>query len=251
MPIPEYLRKHREQSEMTVEQVADRLGVPEYMVRFMEEPMAPNAELEKLLAEALDISEKEFRGEVKRPTREERQDARATYPHIRAFMLDPSRCETPAEARSLFGDQPLSLSEHNLILYLSTNALYNFCNTNYSVFEFDEYLFKIHTPLLARLEKTLEAGGGSAEEREERLNAARSNVFACDTIENIAVHIFDSFAAEFEKKLTQGESGFEEETGLPFMWRVDRELMRMEIKAPDGTVRDTIRLLDVKSRKQG
>jgi len=251
MSIAEMMRKNREESQMTLEQVADKLGVPEYLVKYLEDPSAPNPELEEVLAEALAISTREFRGEVRRPTKEERQDARATYPNLRKFLIDPERCENPAEARELFGDQPLSLPEHNLLLYLSTNALNFFCTTNRSSFEFDKYLFNMHASLLARLEKSLESSDLSAEQKEERRAAGQADVFACESMENIAVLICDRFAAEFEKKLTQGEHGYEEEVGLPFRWRADKELMRIDIRSTAGKVLDTICLLDVKTRKKG
>jgi len=72
MSIAEMMRKNREESQMTLEQVADKLGVPEYLVKYLEDPSAPNPELEEVLAEALAISTREFRGEVRRPTKEER-----------------------------------------------------------------------------------------------------------------------------------------------------------------------------------
>lgn len=250
MSIPELFRKNRVESELTIEQVADRLGVPEFVVKFIEEPTAANSELEEVLSQALGISTGEFRGEVRRPTKDERQDARATYPQVRQFVIDRTRCENPEVARELFGDQPLSLPEHNLLLYMSTNALYLFCESNTSAFAFDEYLFKLHSALLARLERHLDSSSIPEAEKEERRTAGRANVFACESIENIAVLVFDSFAAELEKKLADGQKGWEAEAGLPFTWRVDRELMQIEICGPKGDVKDTLRLLDVKTRRQ-
>ncbi len=250
MPIAELLRKNREESQLTREQLADKLGVPLFLVTYLEEPNGDNPELEKVLAEALGITPKVFRGEASRPTKEELQDANAKYKAIRTYIIDPSRCENPEVARALFGDQPLSLPEQNLILYMATLALYNFCTNNYSSFAFDKYLFKLHGPLLQRLEKQLDAMGVSAEQREERLAAGRANVFSCEGPEDIAVLVFDSFAAELEERLENADTSFADDVGMPFTWYVDKEMMRIEIHEPDGSVRDTIKLLDASKRKR-
>lgn len=250
MPIAELLKKNREESKVTREQLADKLGVPLFLVTYLEEPDGENPELEKVLAEALGITTKVFRGEASRPTREELQDSKARYKAIRGYIIDPSRCENPDIARELFGDQPLSLPEQNLILYMATLSLYNFCTNNYSSFAFEKYLFKLHGPLLQRLERQLDAMGISAEQREERLTAGRANVFSCESPENIAVLIFDNFAAELDERLENGDATFAEDIGMPFTWFVDKEMMRIEIHGPDGGVRDTIKLLDASKRRR-
>ncbi|MBD3243625.1 MAG: hypothetical protein GF331_23750 [Chitinivibrionales bacterium] len=250
MPLAERLRKNREESDISREQLADKLGVPLFLVDYLEEPESDNPELEKVLAEAMGITVKMFRGEAHRPTKEELQDTKARYKAIRSYVIDPSRCENPDVARELFGDQPLSLPEQNLMLYMATLALYNFCTNNYSSFALDKYLFRLHAPLLQRLEKQLDAQGVSGEEREERLAAGRANVFACESPENIAVLVFDNFAAELDERLENGDTTFAEDVGMPFTWFVDKEMMRIEIHEPDGGVRDTIKLLDASKRKR-
>jgi transcriptional regulator with XRE-family HTH domain len=248
MSIATLLRQNREESQMTREQLADKLGVPEYLVKYLEEPDADNDELEKILAEGLGITLKEFRGEVHRPTREELQDARATYAAFRTYIIAPERCVNPPDARELLGDAPLSMAEQNLLVYMATIALYTFCDVNYSSFSFDEYVFGKHAMLLERLEKSLASSGASAQEKEERMVAGRANVFACESIENIAVAILDSFAAELEEKLVQGDLQFEKDIGMPFTWYADRDMKRIEIRGPEGEVRDTLKLVDAARR---
>ena len=55
MSIAERLKHNREESDMTVEQVADKLGVPDYLVKYLEDPDGDNPELEVILAEAVGV----------------------------------------------------------------------------------------------------------------------------------------------------------------------------------------------------
>jgi hypothetical protein len=98
------------------------------------------------------------------------------------------------------------------------------------------------------LEKELAGSAISAEEKEERLSNARGNVFACDSIENIAIRVVEPFAVEMEQKLAAGAYDFKDDLNLPFTWNIDETLMKIEIKGSDGLVRDTLKLLDVKKR---
>lgn len=250
MALADMLRRNREESEVSIEELADKLGVPGYLVTYLEDPDAPNPELEKILAEALGISVEMFRGEERRPSKEEVQDRKATYPAIRAFLFDPARCVNPPEARTLLSDSGLPAVEQNLLVYMATMALYHFCDENYSSFSFDTYVFSKHASLLKRLTRSLADGSLSDEEKEERLAAGRANVFSCDSIENIAVMILEDFAAELEVKLAQDQHDFEEEVGMPWQWYADLEVKRIEVRAPDGRVRETLKLIDASKRTQ-
>lgn len=163
--------------------------------------------------------------------------------------MRPDRCLTPEAACEFFEEKSVSLPEKNLLLYLSTTALYNFCDTDISAFSFDEYLFKLHDKLYAKFEKDLHSLSLSEEEKEEMLDAARSNVFACDTIQNIAIRVLNPFVYEFEEKLSKGNTDFHEDIEMPFKWDVDKELMRIRILNFDESLRDEINMLDVKERK--
>jgi hypothetical protein len=172
----------------------------------------------------------------------------ARYPKVRAFLLD-SLCLNPVKAAPLFNESDFPLSERNLVLYLSTNALYHFCNTNTSHFAFDEYLFSLHVKLLAKFESDLALERLSHEEQEEQLREARGNIFCCERIENIAVMVVERFAEELERKLGKGISDFNEDLLLPLKWEIDEALMKIRIREPAGPLRDEIKLLDVKAIK--
>jgi len=251
MSIAANLRSNREESKMSVEELADRLGIPEYLVRYMEEPDKEYPELEEVLAEALEISVKEFRGEVRRPTAEEKQDAKATYKAIRALIIDPARCENPPVAREFFGEHAFSEVERSLVQHMATKALYRFCTENCTSFSFDQYLFRRHSELFERLERSLsKAKDLTDEEREERLNCGHADLFACDSMENIAAMILDEFVVELEEKLASGVSGLAVEIGFPLAWNVDKEKGALQIKDIGGRVRKTVSLSgDVASPK--
>jgi len=255
MPLAEMLRKNREEKGMTHSDLAKKLSVPVDIIVYLEDTASGEKKLIELLSKALEITPQIFKGEVpfkpKEPTEEEKRTAAiksATFPRIRQFILDPQKCENIQKAFELFGNQSLSLPEKNVILYLSTTALYHFCDTNTSNFAFDKYLFKLHGILLAEFEKGLEKMGLSSQEKEDRLGNARSNIFACDSIENIAIRVVDQFAEELEKKLAESICDFEEDLNLPFKWGINETLMKIEIKDKNGKIKDYIKLLDVKER---
>ncbi len=257
MSLAEMLKKSRELKEVSKQDLAKALSIPTTIVSYLEEAEKFQDELISLLASALEIPVDVFKGEATleppEPTEEELKEAivkKAKYPYIRAYILDPEICVNPEAAMKLFGDQELSLAEQNVILYLSTTALYHFCDTNYSSFAFDTYLFKLHGTLLKKFEEDLKHLSLSAEEREERLGNARANVFSCDTIENIAIHVFKQFAEEMEQKLAEEVHDFKEDLDLPMTWNVDDKLMKIEIVDSKGTIRDEIKLLDVKERNK-
>ncbi|GAF94366.1 unnamed protein product, partial [marine sediment metagenome] len=240
---------------ITQEDLAKTLSVPVDIITFLEDPVEGEARIVELLAGGLGITPEVFKGELppepKEPTEEEKKEAvvkNARFPNIRQFILDPSRCENPEKALELFGNQELSLAEKNVILYLSTTALYSFCDTNTSSFAFDEYLFKLHGPLLAEFEKELQGMNISTEEKEDRLGNARSNIFACDTVENIAIRVVEQFAGEMEEKISNSIYDFEDDLDMPFLWNIDETLMKIDIKDQNGTVKDQIKLLDVRER---
>lgn len=255
MSVAEMLKKSREEKGITQEDLAKTLSVPVDIVTFLEEPISSEESIIALLASALDITPEVFRGEVPpehEVSKEEKKKIevlkKAKYPKIREFIMDPSRCEDLSKALEIFGDQELSLAERNVILYLSTTALYHFCDTNTSSFAFDEYLFKLHGELVSEFEKGLQSLNLSAEEKEERLGNARGNVFACDSMENIAIRVLGQFAEEMEQKLDGEIHDFEEDLDIPFLWGVNETLMKIEIKDENGNVKDEIKLLDVKEK---
>ncbi len=256
MTVAEMLKNNREAAGISLEDLAKKLSLPIDILTYIEDPVTGEAKIIDLLAGGLETTPEVFKGEVPpepaKPTEEEIKAAvikNARFPKIREFILDASRCENPEKAIEIFNNQALSLAEKNVILYLSTTALYNFCNTNTSNFAFDEYLFKLHGPLLTRFEKELQGMDLSAEEKEDRLGNARSNIFACDSIKNIAIRVVEQFAVEMEEKLASNIEDFEDDLDLPFLWNIDDTLMKIEIKDRNGRVKDQIRLLDVKEKE--
>jgi len=255
MPLAEMLKKIRKEKGVSSADLAKKLSVPVDIIAYLEDPVSGEKKLIELLSKALEITPQIFTGEVplkpKEPTEEEKRAAAvksAKFPHIRQFILDPQRCENAVKASELFGAQPLSLPEKNVILYLSTTALYHFCDTNTSSFSFDRYLFKLHGILLAEFEKALDKMGLSAQEKDDRLGNARSNIFATDSMENIAIRVVDQFAEQLEKKLADNRFDFEEDLNVPFKWGINETLMKIEIKDTNGVIKDYIKLLDVKER---
>lgn len=253
--IAQLLKKNRETAGISLEELAKKLSIPFDILAYIEDPVAAEAKIVNLLSTALGISPSVFKGEKpskpKEPTSEEKQAIlvqNALFPNIRKFILDPSFCETPDIACKLFGNEKLTLAEKNVILYLSTTALYNFCDTNSSSFAFDLYLFKLHAPLLARFEKELESLNLSAEEKQDRLDNARGNIFACDTMENIAIRVLEPFTLEMEEKLKNHILDFNHDLDLPGKWRIDETLLRIEIKDTHGNIKHVIKLLDVKGK---
>lgn len=255
MSVTEMLKKNREEKGITQEELAKKLSVPVDIITFLEDPVISEESIINLLSKALDITPEVFKGEAPPEPeipKEEKKKAealkKAKFPKIREFILDPSRCESPEKALELFGDQEFPLAERNVILYLSTTALYHFCDTNTSSFAFDEYLFKLHGKLLSDFEKGMQSLNLSAEEKEERLGNARSNIFACDTMENIVIRVLGQFAGEMEQKLAGEIYDFDEDLNMPFLWGVNETLMKIEIKDENGNVKDEIKLLDVKEK---
>lgn len=255
MTVAEMLKKNREAAGISLEDLAKKLSLPVDIIAYIEDPAAGEAKIVQLLAGGLGVTPEIFKGEIppepKKPTEEEKKAAAvkdARFPNIRQFILDPSRCENPEKALELFGNQRLSLAEKNVILYLSTTALYHFCSTNTSSFAFDEDLFKLHGPLLTKFEKELQGMNISSEEKEDRLGNARSNIFACDTMENIAIRVVEPFAVEMEEKLSKNIHDFKEDLDMPFLWSIDETLMKIDIKDENGAVKDQIKLLDVKEK---
>lgn len=259
MVVVEMLKKIREEKGVSQDELSKKTTIPVEVIAYLEEPLLMEDAIVTLFAEALDVTPAIFRGEEpvkppepEKPTEEEIRVAaveNAKYPNLRSFILDPGQCKTPQKARELFSKQELSLAEKNVILYLSTTALYNFCDTNISNFAFDEYLFKMHSPLLEKFKKELATPGMSEEEKDERIGHAHANIFACDTMENIAIGVMDNFACELEEKLRNDQSDYYEDLDLPFAWSIDEEFMKIQIKDDHGDVVHEIKLLDVKERK--
>jgi hypothetical protein len=241
---------------MSHAELGKALKVPEQVVMVLEQPERSDEELVGFFAAALGVTPgvltgQEMTEEEKRAAEMQARAAaaaQAKYPQIRHYLLAPEHCADPEKAVELFGNQPLSIPERNLLLYLTTSALYHFCDTNTSSFALDHYLFRLHGPLFERYQKQLAQSGLTAEEREEQLDKARSDVFRCESMRNIAILVAEDLAAELERKIQDGDAGFEEDVAMPFTWELDERLMQIIIREPDGSVRDEVRLLDVKER---
>lgn len=254
MTFAEMLKSGRDAAGVSCEELAGRLSFPVEIVAYLEEPTSDAGKLVDLFASALGMTPETFRGETApEPSEEEKVAAvaaNAKYPNVRRFILDPARCADPRKALEMFGGEEFPLMERNIVLYLSTTALYSFCDTNSSSFGLDEYLFKLHGALFAAFEQELGQVDLPADEREERLDNARSNVFACDAIENIAIRILEPLAAELDQKLADGVGGYEDDLGMPFTWQIDDALMKLRFMDGNGRVIDEINLLDVRERRQ-
>jgi transcriptional regulator with XRE-family HTH domain len=236
MTVAEMVKQQRERAKVSQEELAKRLKIPVPLLAVIEDPSRREDRAIELFASALNVPVDVFTGQrPPEPTEEEKRAAAeavaaeakaelartAQYPNVRQFILDPSRCRNPEKAQALFGDQRFSVPERNVVLYLSTTALYHFCDTNTSSFSFDQYLFRLHSPLLSRYAEQLDRQGVTGQAREERLDAARSNVFVCDSMANIAIRVLDGFAAELEEKLDKGVEDFAEDLDLPLSWELD------------------------------
>lgn len=172
-----------------------------------------------------------------------------TYPSIRKFLLDPLLCRNPRDAEELVLDTPFSPTERQIVLYLSTVALYNFCDTTTSHFAFEKYLTALHGTLLSRLEKELATTDLPAEEKTERLREARSNIFYCERVEAIAGMVLEKFAVELEEKLQSDDLQFGDDLHLPFSWDIDAKSKQITIRDSEGAVLEEIALKDTKMGK--
>lgn len=253
--LAELLIKNREREGISQEELAVKMSVPVEIIKYIEGEQGSQKTLAELLAETLEVALPVFLGHEEPPKPEPTEEeikaeamAGAKFPAIRDYLLSEERCADRDAALELFAGKEFSLAEKNLTLYLSTTALYNFCSTQSSSFEFDEYLFKLHGKLLVNFEAQLKKETMPDEEKEERLANARSNVFGCDTMANIAIRVLEPFANELEKKLSENELDFDEDIDAPFSWAVDKELMQIKIMDRKGEEIHSIKLLDVKQQ---
>lgn len=253
--VAELLVKNREREGVSQEELAERLSVPVEIVRYIEGEKGSSKPLAELLADTLEVALPVFLGKEEppkpEPTKEEIKAeavANAKYPSLRDYLLSEDRCGDHDLAIELFDGKEFSLAEKNLTLYLSTTALYNFCSTHSSSFKFDEYLFKLHGKLLVKYEANLKKESIPEEEKEERLANARSNIFGCDSMENIAVRVLEPFAEELEEKLSNGINDFDDDIDGPFSWIIDKDLMQINIMKENGEKIHSIKLLDVKKQ---
>ncbi len=253
--VAELLIKNREREGISQEELAQKMSMPLEVIKYIEGEKGSSKPLAELLADALEVSVPVFLGKEEPPKPEPTEEeiraeavAGAKYPSIREYLLDESRCKNKDLALELFAGKEFSLAEKNLTLYLSTTALYNFCSTQSSSFEFDEYLFKLHGKLLVNFETNLKKENLPEEEKEERLNNARSNIFGCDSMENIAIRVLEPFAEELEKKLVDGIIDFDEDIEGPFVWEIDKDLMQINILNNNDEKVHSIKLLDVKKQ---
>jgi transcriptional regulator with XRE-family HTH domain len=261
MTLGELIRRNREQKSITVEQLADKLGVAPVVIECLEQPEKTTEAAIAYFANIFNVTPEAFKAKpvTGQKKTEEKISAVAAqtavpaasavrYPAIRAFLLSKEICADPEKAAKLFGNEPFPIAERNVVLYMSTTALYNFCDKATSSFSFEEYLFRHHRALLDKFEKELDRQNLPYFEREERVTMARGDVFRCEKIENIAILVLEDFATELEKKLSTGVKDFQHDCDLPFKWEMDDSLMRISIRAPSGGLLHEIKLLDVKER---
>ncbi len=254
MQFGEMLKMNMERSGKSSADVAAAAGIPEAVIEQLSNPTRVNEKTIELFAGAFGVTVEVFKGEKEpEPSFEEKRDeaiANAKYPTVRAFILNSERCRTPEEAVESMGPEAFSIAEQNLMLHFATGALCRFCDTEASDFAFDRYLFKLHDPLLQRLTKKPSFKALSPDEQEELLAEARTNVFACEKIENIAILILDQFTKELDERLGKNETGFYKELGFPFTWKIEPQRNRIVVCGPDGSVREEIELLEVKKKVQ-
>ena len=254
MTFAEMIAHHCDRLNMTRQQFADKCDIPVELIEYLEDSENAEHRLINRCAVALNMKVEVFRGEEKpEPTFDEKYRGcikAARFPEIRAYLLDPQQCRSTEKALSQFGEEKVSIIERNLILHLSTNSLYRFCETNSSTFKFDDYLFKLHNALFLRYEKNIDALKLSGEEKQDRLATARNNVFACDSMESIAIRVVEPFAEELEVRLKKGDTDFDGDLDLPLRWDLDDELMKILLLDAGGTLKREIKLLSVKEQKK-
>ena len=252
MTFAEMIAVNREKLGLSRQDFAKRCGLPVELISYLEDPETSTERFMHQCAESLQMKLEVFMGEeAAEPTFDEKMAevmSSARFPNIRSFLLDRSQCTDPEKALSLFTGDKVSMAERNLMLYLSTTALYNFCDTNYSSFAFDEYLFKLHSTLFSRCEQDVAKLDIPEEEKADRIDQARQSVFACDSMENIAIRVVEPFAEELERRLQTDLDRFKSELDLPMRWDIDDELLKIRILNADGSLKDEIKLLSVKEK---
>jgi hypothetical protein len=254
MTFAEMIAFNRERLGLSHQDFAEKCGIPVELLSYIDDPARAEERLIVQCANALGIKVTIFTGEEKpEPTYEELLESTlnaARYPGIRKFLIDSSQCSEPKKIFALFGEEKVSIAERNLILHFSTNALYHFCNTSSSLFKFDEYLFKLHSPLFTKYEQEMRKSELPEEEKNDRIDTARKNVFACDSMENIAIRIAEPFADELEAKLRSSKEDYGDELELPLRWDFNEELMKIRILGADGACRSEIKLLTVREQEK-
>jgi transcriptional regulator with XRE-family HTH domain len=268
MSIAEMLLKYRKNTGISQQKLAQKLSIPVEIIEFIENPSHKQDTIINYFTSVLGISPEEFRGnkplKTEKPKPQDRPEQsevaksshdelkenvlkNAKFPKIREFLIRTSQCSSQEKLLELFVNSDLSSAEKLVIHFMSTAALLHFCNTNSSSFSFDKYLFNLHTKLLANFEKELDKKQLSPEEREARLTSAKSNIFCCDTIDNIAVYIIGHFAKEMEEKLSKGSDDFIEELEMPFLWNIDDSFKNIEVLDKDGNMKKQIKLQEATS----
>lgn len=254
MTFAEMVAVNREKLGLSRQDFAKKCGIPVELVSYLEEPEVATERLINQCASALGMKVAVFAGEEEQElSYREKLDAAlaaARFPKIRKYLCDPSCCKNPEKAIALFGSERVSMAERNLILHLSTTALYRFCDTDHSVFKFDEYLFKLHGPLFIRFEQEILKSQLTEDEKTDRIDGARKNIFACDSMENIAIRIVEPFAEELEMRITTDQHLIGKDLEFPFVWDVDDELLKIRILRADGSVKNEIKMLTVKEREK-
>ena len=252
MTFVQMIDVHCEKLGLSREDFADKCAIPLELIAFIEDPKQTEERLIAKCAAALGMKIAVFRGEeAPEPTYDEKLAdtvAAARFPRIRRFLLDPAQCCKPQKTIMRFDKERVSLAERNLILYFSTNALYRFCETNISHFKFEEYLFNLHSTLFTHYEEEAHKLEIPDAEKQDLIDTARNNVFACDSMENIAIRVVEPFAAELEEKLEGQKRDFGEDLEFPFRWDFDEELMKLKILGPNNSVKSEIKLLTVKEK---
>jgi hypothetical protein len=255
MTFAEMVVAHRKKMQLSREEFAEKCSLPIELIAYLEEPEVAQEQLIIRCAAALGMKRGVFTGEeAPEPTLAEKREAAiaaARFPKMRAFFIDGYCGSAPDKAIALFGSEKVSLAERNLILHLSTTSLYQFCDHCTSSFGFDGYLFRLHDALFTRYEKQVASLAIPDEEKQDLVDTARNSVFACDTMENIAIRIAEPFADEFEAKLAKGTQEYATDLSLPFRWDFDAELMKIKVLDKSNAVIREIRLLSVDERKKG
>lgn len=249
MDIGILLKKNREAAGLTIDEIAQKTALSPMVIEFIEDPQRMEKEMITLFADALHMTPEQFKGEEplkppQPPVEEERAESvkKAKFPSLREFILDASLCEDNRRPLALLNNESFSLLEQEIVQYLAITALYHFCDTNTSSFAFDEYVFKLHQPLLAKFKKELESIPLSPDEKEQRRVEAGNNIFACDSIENIAIAIRESFAQDLEKKLQNSIFDFEEELDIPFFWSFDEAAQDVAVKTDNEDIKYRFKL---------
>ncbi len=277
--IGKCIKKFREKNKLSQEDLAKRLDISVDLMVLVENPEQPPQKVVENLCAIFNVAAEDFWKEFetegagsamgekglpgKKKVQESVQSAEisppapvlkkepaipAQYPSIRQYLLSTKICQNLTLGRKLLESAILTPAEKNIILYFLVNALYNYCAELSSVFDFDAYLKTQHQKMLQKFQNEIGKINIPEEEKQEKVNMAQGNIFYCDTMDNIAIAVFEFFADQLEHKIKMGRIDFETEFDMPFTWEVNEQLSKIVIRNPDGTVKDDLKLFDIKVR---